>query len=440
MRLTNLIFLLGTSSLFSQTVADCKERFNKYLNLKGELNTSVVFEKNTIKLLNEKGQKEFIIYENEIPVLARYFENFPIEDQTRFFALKGAKRLKKSQIDSLNTCVDNVLTAKEELAKVRKAKYNKPLSGARIAIDPGHFSSNILDSKVEGKFLNIVNQYTDSPDTIKIVEGQLTFLTAQLLQSMLEEQGAKVILSRPSQNSTAFNVPYYYWYNKRKNTVLDSLRDIKEITSETYRNLMNQNKELFFWTFFRDYELVARANKLNAFNPDVTIIIHYNVDEKNAPWGKASRKDLTMCFIGGAFIKSDLKKQNNKLHFLRLLLCDQVEKSESLSHYAVSEMSRNLKISKARVSDAEYLSEKGIKSSQEGVFCRNLILTRYINSPLVYGESLYQDNLNECSWLNSCNYVAYGHKVPERIHQVAKSYFYAIMKYYSDSEVKISGN
>ncbi|MGZ3885416.1 MAG: N-acetylmuramoyl-L-alanine amidase [Bacteroidia bacterium] len=440
MRLLVTLFIFGTSTLLAQTVANCKERFNKYLNLKGTLNTSVLFEKNAIHLLNEKGKKEFTIYENEIPVLSKYFENFPVEDQARFLVSKGTKRLEKKQLDSLSLHVDSVLSAKEELAKARKARYNKPLSGARIAIDPGHFSSNIIDSKVEGKFLNFVNQYTDSPDTIKIVEGQLTFLTAQLLRSMLEEQGAKVMLSRPSQNSTAFNVPYYYWYNKRKTTVLDSLREIKEITGEAYRTYMNQNKELFFWTFFRDYELVARANKINAFNPDVSVIIHYNVDEKNAPWGKASRKDLTMCFIGGAFIKSDLKKPNNKLHFLRLLLSDQVEKSESLSHYTVSEMSQNLKISKARPTDADYLVEKGIKSSQEGVFCRNLILTRYINSPLVYGESLYQDNLNECSWLNSCNYVAYGYKIPERIHQVAKSYFDAIMKYYSDSQAKISGN
>lgn len=440
MRGVVLIVVLFATTAFSQTVATCKERFNKYLNLRGALNTSVIFEKNAIHILNEKGKKEFTIYENEIPVLAKYFETFSIEDQARLFLAKGNERFPKKQLDSITLKVDSALMTKAEMANAKKTKYHKPLSGARIAIDPGHFSSNIIDSKVEGKFLNFVNQYTGSPDTVKIVEGQLTFLTAQLLKSMLEEQGAKVLLSRPAQNSTAFNVPYHYWYSKRKNTVLDSLREIKELNSETYRSLMNQSKEMFFWTFFRDYELVARATKINAFNPDVTVIIHYNVDEKNAPWGKASRKDLTMCFIGGAFVRSDLKKINNRLHFIRLLLSDQVERSESLSHYTVDEMSQNLKIDKARPTDAEYLSEKGIRSSQDGVFCRNLILTRYINSTLVYGESLYQDNQNECSWLSSCNYVAYGYKIPERIHQVAKSYFDAIMKYYSDPSAKISGN
>ena len=114
-----------------------------------------------------------------------------------------------------------------------------------------------------------------------------------------------------------------------------------------------------------------------------------------------------------------------------MLLTKQINKSENLSQHTVKALSKNLNIAIAKANDADYLSEKGIKSSQEGVFCRNLILTRYVNSPLVYGESLYQDNINESAWLNSCNYVAYGYKVPERIHSVAKSYLEAVLKYFN---------
>ncbi len=430
MRLIVFLLFIATGHLFSQSIAECKERFDKYLNLKNSLNSSVLFEKNVIYIVNSNGKKEFSVYENEIPVVSAYLENFSVKDQINLYNLKGTKKFSRQQLDSLKYQLDTLTKRKDEITKQRLAKSNKPLTGYRIALDPGHFSSNIIDSKVEGKFINFVS-YGNEKDTIKLVEGQLTFLTAQILKAMLEEQGAKVFLSRNAQNTTAFNVPYYYWYNKRRKPTLDSLKQINEITNEQYNNYMSLNKEMFFWRFFRDYELVARATKINTLDPDLTIILHFNVDEKNAPWAKASTKNFTMCFIGGAFVRSDLKKTNNKLHFLRLLLTKQINKSENLSQHTVRSLSKNLNITIAKPNDADYLCEKGIKCSQDGVFCRNLILTRYINSPLVYGESLYQDNIYESAWLNSCNYVTYGYKVPERIHYVAKSYLEATLKYFN---------
>ena len=50
----------------------------------------------------------------------------------------------------------------------------------------------------------------------------------------------------------------------------------------------------------------------------------------------------------------------------------------------------------AQKNDADYLKDNCIKTPSNGVYCRNLVLCRTINSPLVYGECLYQDNINEC--------------------------------------------
>lgn len=425
-----IVFIAQTS--VAQTIADCKNRFEKYLNLNGALNNSILFEPNAFYLLNDKKEKEFAVYANEVKVLADFFENSSITEQQKLYKLKGLNKLSKKQLDSL------VITMNDD-SKLPKLTGNKPLQNIRIAIDPGHFSSNYEDSKIEGKYVKLVNEKARKKDTITLVEGQLTFLTAQVLKSMLEEQGAKVILSRPKENTTAFNQTYADWYKNRRNKVLDSLKQKKELDEDKYKILKQFPKEKLFWAFFRDYELMERAQKINSFYPHVSVIIHYNVDDKNSPWTTASLRNNSMCFISGAFGSKDIVKTTNKLHFLRLLLGKQVHQSETIGRLTMNSFEKNLKINRAKQSDADYLTKHTLSTNCQGLFCRNLILTRCINSPLVYGESLYQDNHKECNWLSACNYEDYGVKTSERVYLVAKSYYEAILNYFKDPEVKISG-
>jgi N-acetylmuramoyl-L-alanine amidase len=384
MRYLVIIALFIAQDLYAQTISDCKSRFEKYLNLKGALSDKVIFEADVFYILNDKKEKEFAVYGNELPVIADFFENSSITEQTKLYKLKGTHKLTKKQLDSL------LITMNSD-SKLPARNPSKPLQGIRIAIDPGHFSSNYQDSKVEGKFVKLVNEKARKKDTITLVEGQLTFLTAQVLGKMLEEQGAKVIMSRTKENTTSFNQTYADWYTNRRNKVLDSLRQKKELDEDRYKLLKQFPKEKLFWTFFRDYELMERAKKINSFYPHLCVIIHYNVDDKNSPWTKSTLRNNSMCFIGA----KDLAKPANKLHFLRLLLGDQIQQSEVLGHYTMNSFEKNLKITRAKQSDTDYLMKHTLNTNSEGLFCRNLILTRCINAPLVYGESLYQDNNKE---------------------------------------------
>ncbi len=426
------IALFITQTVSAQTIADCKARFEKYLNLKGALTDQIIFESNAFYILNDKNEKEFAVYTNELPVISEFFENSTVKEQLKLYKLKRCNKLSKKQLDSL------VMTMNSD-SKLPKQNSNKPLQNIRIAIDPGHFSSNYEDSRVEGKYVKLVNEKSRKKDTITLVEGQLTFLTAQVLRNMLEEQGAKVIMSRTKENITAFNQTYADWYKYRRNKVLDSLKQKKELDEDKYKILKQFPKEKLFWAFFRDYELMERAKKINTFYPHVSVIIHYNVDDKNSPWTKASQRNNSMCFIGGAFGVKDLMKPANKLHFLRLLLGKQLQQSETIGRLTMNSFEKNLKITPAKQSDTDYLMKNTLNTNCQGLFCRNLILTRCINSPLVYGESLYQDNVKESSMLNSSNYNDYGVKTSERVYLVAKSYYEAIVNYFKDPEIKISG-
>ncbi|MBA3706168.1 MAG: hypothetical protein H0W84_09795 [Bacteroidetes bacterium] len=132
-----------------------------------------------------------------------------------------------------------------------------------------------------------------------------------------------------------------------------------------------------------------------------------------------------MAFVGGAFMRSDLPSREKRFEFLRLLVSDDLEKSIALSSSVVKSFEKILDVKTAGPKDATYLIQGCLPTLQEGVYCRNLQLTRYIHSPLVYGESLYQDNIDECKLLN----MESDKTKNARIQQVAEAYFQGILNY-----------
>ncbi len=418
-----LIFVILSSFCKAQTIKQCKQRFDTYLNFRGSLNNLVKFEEEVITIYNTKGIKEFAIYAHELEMLAEFFEHTPFKQQEQLLKLKGIKKYTKRQRDSVWIYVDD----RKKLPKKRKGL---PLQGYRVAIDPGHFASNLEDAQIEQKYLYFVKDSIKNPnDSVKIFESELTFNTAQILQKMLEEQGAQVFLTRTQNNFTSFNCTFQDWISKNKQRVLDSLKSADAISIEKYNKLIKATNHKLFWDFFRDYDLANRAKKTNRFNPHATVIIHYNVDEKNDPWKKSTNKNFTMTFIGGAFTSDNFEKPESRIQFLRLLLTKQLNQSEKLANQTVLNFNKNLEVETASQFDAEYLKDNCLLTQSKGVYSRNLILCRLINSPLVYGEALYQDNFNECEALMKKDLEKYGIKTNTRLLNAAISYYQAVYQF-----------
>jgi len=254
----------------------------------------------------------------------------------------------------------------------------------------------------------------------------LTYATAKLLKEKLEAQGAEVFLTRPFNGCTAYGVTFDDWLKTGFKTTLDSLYKIKEITLERKNWLLNKaSKRDKFRLTFKDMELQKRAELINNYQPDFTIIIHYNVDETNTGWNKPTNKNFNMAFVGGAFMGSDLSSPKKRFEFLRLLVSDDLERSIALSSSVVKSFEKNLNVKTAGPKDATYLIEGCLSTTEKGVYCRNLQLTRYIHSPLVYGETLYQDNINECILLTQETDKTKN----ARVQQVAEAYFQGILNY-----------
>jgi N-acetylmuramoyl-L-alanine amidase len=418
------LFILSTIlslHLSAQTIQDCRLRFDRYLNFKGSLGRVVRFEPDRILILTSGGKAELIFYQDELPVLSDFFQTADLKSQDQLMKMKGTKKLSNSQLDSLKHIY-------KKPSKSFSANDNMPLKGYKIAIDPGHSGTNLQEAKLEQKYLYFATS-AGASDSVKLFESALTFNTASLLKKMLEDKGAEVLLTRAQADYTAFDCTLTDWLKFHKKRSLDSLKQIGQISPSRHQELLKCTDYKLFWDFFRDYDLSYRASKINVFKPDVTLIVHYNVDEKNVPWQQFSPKDFTMSFIGGAFTADNLEKNESQLNFIRMLLSPQLNQSQKLAAATVQQFNQQLNIPIAKTNDADYLKNNCLTTPSAGVYCRNLALCRKINSPLVYGESLYQDNEMEARALMKRDLMVGPTATNDRLHLVAKSYFEGLMAY-----------
>ena len=366
---------------------------------------------------------------------------------------KGGKaeiKLSWREVDSLKSIISNL--PEREMEKllvdkkdsifyflkhdtIRHANAATSFKGLRVAIDPGHIGGTFDMGQVESRCMNLC---IDSAHYIKLEEGNLTFYTSLMLKKKLEAQGATVMLTRSDTGISALDITYYEWKQRMKNRAYaDSLLNEGLISGKELA-LMHKHlpDKVIFSDLFGYLDMSVRARKINAFHPDMTVIIHYNVNENNTPWTQTTNRDFVMTFVGGCLISKDLKTLAGRLNFLRLLISNDIENSVKLCSFSVSHLSTDLKIPIAKKTDATYLSQRCLSTPVVGVYSRDLELTRLINGTLVYGEGLYQDNSKECTLLSGCGDKIAGGNNPSRIEIVADAYYKAIEDYLAAMQKK----
>jgi N-acetylmuramoyl-L-alanine amidase len=308
---------------------------------------------------------------------------------------------------------------------------DKPLKGYVIAIDPGHIGGDLENAKKEKKWVEMKNS------TAPLIEGNLTLATAKILKKKLEEQGATVMLTRDKQGVSSFGITYEKWKDSLFLHSLDSAYIRKDISFEEKNYLLGKANDIdIFRRFFLQEDLRNRAKKINAILPDFTLIIHYNVDETNQNWNKPTKKNYNMAFVGGGFSSDEFDKPEVGMSCFRLLVSNDIERSIEFSKYIVEGLVQKTGVPAALDSCAIYLKGNCITTEAPGVFCRNLALTRMVWGTLCYGESLYQDNVNEYKALTKDEIVVEGMITSKRVEEVAEGYFEGIMNYVKNKKDK----
>ena len=292
----------------------------------------------------------------------------------------------------------------------------KGLKGARIAIDPGHFGGAFAE--LEERFVKIPDSKTKNGQEIYFAEGDLAYLTAVKLKSLLEIEGAVVFISRAGIGKGAIEEDFFVWKQKHSELQAESLSKI-------------------FRAYYNTEDLRKRAKKINEFCPDITLVIHYNAHLNDAEKEANSfftQSNYNLAFIPGAFGPGELKRKEDRYEFLRLLLTNTVEESLELSRDIVQEFVRHLGVPLITQSDTASYIEKACLFQEPGVYCRNLALTRLIHSPVCYGETLVQNNEEEVYRLASRDAFIMETACSSRIQEVAQAYFEGIKQYFNLSK------
>ncbi|NGX38841.1 MAG: hypothetical protein KR126chlam1_00156 [Chlamydiae bacterium] len=310
---------------------------------------------------------------------------------------------------SVEFCLKLIPSSKKEEGSTAKRKN---LVGCKIAIDPGHLG---------GKYARLEERFIDIPPSLErekaiaFDEGTLSFLTARYLQILLEKEGAEVMITRKRIGEGVYEKDFFDW-----------LKASPELWW----------KEAHLTTLFRRYynplDLRARAKRINAYAPDLTVVIHYNsqeVAEGSASNHSVASSNYNMVFIPGAFCRSELITQESRYEFIRLLVTDDLPASLHLSQAILKQFSSHLGVPVVSKNDgARYLENVCLKLD-EGVYARNLALTRLVHGPVCYGETLIQNNIDECQTLSRKDFVIDGRRCSSRIKQVAEAYFDGIKEH-----------
>ena len=345
------------------------------------------------------------------------------------------------------------------------ATAGQPLKGWRIALDPGHVGGTMDFAFLEKKFVRIPKG--DRPEVkedIAFNEGNLALGTALLLRDTLQKMGAEVLLTREREGETAFGGKFADWLRgEYESAAEDGTVDwtefrgrspegylIKHLRAAGWRYVMENDihgADSTWWLSkpttrdmyripFLKAEFKERARKINAFRPHLTLIIHYNIWEKNT-WDKgqtlhAIDDNYSMAFIPGSFMKGELRKPEDRMAFLSKLLSDDLPASERLSAAVVEGYEEHLKVPGMEWDDSlKYLRNASLRTPSKGVFARNLSLTRMVHGPMCFGEALYQDNVAECVALNRKDFLLEGMRtyMPNRIRDAVDAYVAGVLKY-----------
>lgn len=286
----------------------------------------------------------------------------------------------------------------------KPSRPQKRLSQTRIALDPGHFGGAF--SHLEKRYVKLIHE------DLEIDEGTLTYLTALELKTLLEAEGAQVFMTRSKIGQGAMEGDFFSWIKEQPH--------LTGKPSKIFRDYYNQ------------LDLRARASAINAFNPDVTVILHYNA-HPCSKFSPLTQANYNMAFIPGAFCCYELKTAEDRYEFLRLIVTDILDESLKLSQNIVSQFSKHLNV--PLISDEEPVSytHRVCLKQEEGIYARNLALTRLVHSPLCYGETLVQNNEAEFYRLSRKDSAIQGIPCSSRIKEVARAYFEGLRTYFESS-------
>src|SRR5436305_1486394 len=257
------------------------------------------------------------------------------------------------------------------------AKLGKPLSGLKIALDPGHLGGSW--AKMEERWFQVGNSKP-------FQECDLSLRVARLLAPRLRELGAKVAFVRNDDEPATAERPDDFRELARniliKNGVPQPRTDVLDPTDPAKEQTIRWQSEILF---YRYSEIRRRAARVNfKLHPDLVLCLHFNAEG----WGDPKSPTLTDAnhlhlLVNGSYLADELEFDDERFEMIRRLLSRAYDEELPLAEAVALAMARQTGLPPYQYPTENSTTKVGTSGY---VFARNLLATRIYRCPVVYCE------------------------------------------------------
>jgi len=265
------------------------------------------------------------------------------------------------------------------------SKEGKPLSGLKIALDPGHLG---------GTWAKMEERWFQVGKSKPVQEGDLTLCVARLLATRLRDLGAKVLFVRSADEPTTGKRPDDFRELARKilikNGVPQPRADVLDPTDPDKEKTIRWQSEILF---YRYSEIRRRAALVNLkLHPDLVLCLHFNAEG----WGDPTSPMLTdtnhfHLLVNGSYLAEELEFDDQRFEMIRRLLSRAYDEELPLADTIALSMARETGLPSYAYPTINSTTKVG---TSDYVYARNLLATRLYRCPVVYCEP-YVMNSND---------------------------------------------
>ncbi len=258
-----------------------------------------------------------------------------------------------------------------------------PLSDVHIAIDPGH---------IGGPYATMEERFLSFQPGESIQEGDLTLVTAQVLEQRLKALGAYVTLVRQHAAPVTTKAPVDF-----RLPALETLRQAGfDRPLETYAGVTGEARLLTVqWQseklFYRVAEIHARAARVNQeIKPDLALCLHFNAES----WGKATEPQPSPVnhlhlLVNGCYSPAELAHQDTRFEMLNRLFNRVHEEEIALAKPLAEALARTTGLPPYRYQTPNAREIPG----SPYLYARNLLANRLYQCPTLYFEPFVMNHL-----------------------------------------------
>jgi hypothetical protein len=311
------------------------------------------------------------------------------------------------------------------------AKENKPLSGLRIALDPGHLG---------GKWAKMEERWFQVGNTEPVQEGDLTLKVAGLLAPRLRKLGAKVFFVRNGNEPVTVKRPDDFLELASKilirNGVPQPRADVLDPNDPEKEQTIRWQSEILF---YRYSEIRRRAALVNfKLHPDLVLCLHFNAEG----WGESNNPMLPdinhlHLLVNGSYLQQELEYDDERFEMIRRLLSRAYDEELPLADTIATAMARE-----TQLPPYEYPTTNSTKKvgTSGYVYARNLLATRLYRCPVVYCEPYVMNSKDAFARIQAGDYEGTrnvdGLERKSIFREYADSVVDGLVEYYSKARKK----